>query len=79
MLTGKQVLDLNYLDVRCMLVEIAATMDRYDRGVEFGEAKPNAADAERMEKLRQALQLLAAKSAEPNRAERVLLLFSDPA
>ena len=33
MLKPSQVLDNYYLDTRCMLIEIAATLDRYDRAV----------------------------------------------
>lgn len=79
MLTGKQVLDLNYLEARCMLVEIAAMLDRFDRGQAIDSAGPCRDDAARIGKLKQALTLLASESREANRAERVLLLFSDPA
>ena len=34
MLTADKVLDHYYLDTRCMLIEIAALLDRYDRAVD---------------------------------------------
>jgi hypothetical protein len=68
MLTREQVLDLYYLPARHQLVEIAAFLDRVDRG---------AGDADfRWHAFRHALALLAAE--EPGRAERVLRALSDP-
>ena len=77
MLTPKQVLDLNYLECRCMLIEVAASLDRYDRAVAAGQEAPAAGDAERLDKLYEALSLLSARNAAPNRSERLLNLFSD--
>ena len=34
MLTAEKVLDKYCLEVRCMLIEIAATLDRHDRALE---------------------------------------------
>jgi len=78
MLTAKQVLDEYFLDTRCMLVEIAATLDRHDaackrEGAPAGDADP------RLEKIYQSLSVLSDKTAGPNRAEQLLNLFSDPA
>ena len=71
MLTAEQVLDNYFLDARCMLLEIAATLDRYDRAGSGG-------DDPRLEKLYQALTDLADRKVAPERAERLLTLFSDP-
>lgn len=79
--SAQSVLDHNFLDVRCMLIEIAAAMDRYDRA----RIRDGAAD-DGMERIRAALELLAertpptpedARSGPVSRAERLLLHFSD--
>jgi hypothetical protein len=76
MLTSGEVLDHYFLDTRCMLLEIAATLDRYDAAAAREADGPTGAD-DRMEQLCQALQLLAARDATADRAERLLNLFSD--
>lgn len=78
MLTPKQVLDLNYLEVRCMLVETAASLDRFDRAVEASGEAASPAEQAQLDLLYQALSLLAARNAAPNRSERLLQLFTDP-
>jgi hypothetical protein len=77
MLTAEQVLDKYFLDVRCMLLEIAATLDRFDRAGEGPESGDGSADP-RLEKLYQSLAIVADRKAAPDRAERLLRLFSDP-
>lgn len=75
MLTPDQVLDHYFLENRCMLLEIAATLDRYDRAVEEGgelDGDP------RLEKLYESLGILADRGAGGDRAEQLLRLFSDP-
>lgn len=74
MLTADKVLDHYFLDTRCMLIEIAAMLDRYDRSV--GRAGKAAAD-DRLDRIYQALTLLADREATPDRSERLLNLFSD--
>jgi hypothetical protein len=67
-MTRQQVLDLYFMDARCKLIEIAAFLDRVDRGT---------GDADfRLEAFRGALRHLGA--AEPGRAAEVLRSFSDP-
>ena len=82
MLTRSEALDRYYLDVRCQLVEIAATLDRIDRG--DGGSDPT--DDPRLSQLREAVALLAGSldgqppqddAGRPNRSERMLLHFSD--
>ncbi len=63
-----EVLDLYFLEARSKVIEVAAFLDRVERAV--GE------DDFRLGAFRQALQAL--MDAQPGRAERVLLAFSDP-
>ena len=85
MLTAPKVLDHYYLETRCMLLEIAAVLDRFDRATQNpgqgnGSATSGkAANDPRLELIYQSLKLLAERSGEANRAERLLNLFSDPA
>ncbi|MFN0068705.1 MAG: hypothetical protein ACKVYV_13845 [Limisphaerales bacterium] len=67
-LTRQQVLDQHFMDARCKLIEIAAFLDRVDRG-------SGGADF-RLEAYRAAMGHLADN--EPGRAEAVLRAFSDP-
>jgi hypothetical protein len=78
MLTAEQVMDAYFLDVRCMLLEIAATLDRHDAACARGEGEARARDP-RLEKIYRSLRILADEQAGPGRAERLLNLFSDPA
>jgi hypothetical protein len=67
-MTRQQILDLYFLDARCKLIEIAAFLDRVDRG---------SGDADfRLDAFHQALSQLA--EAESDRAKSALLAFSDP-
>jgi hypothetical protein len=67
-MTRQQVLDLYFMDARCKLIEVAAFLDRVDRGT---------GDADfRYAAFRQALAELA--GGEPRRAENVLKSLSDP-
>ena len=63
-----RVLDMFFLEARSKLLDLAATLDRLDRG--DGSA---AADG-RLERVRQAL--LSLLEQEPGRAERVQRIFS---
>ncbi|MSU21825.1 MAG: hypothetical protein EXS30_10580 [Pedosphaera sp.] len=66
-MTRQQLLDLYFMDARSKLIDLAAFMDRLDRGE--GEADF------RLKAFRQALKELDRK--EPQRAKRVLLSLSD--
>jgi len=77
MLTAQQVLDHYFLESRCMLLEIAATLDRYDLA-EGRAGQPAGSGDARLEKIYQSLALLADRDSAANRAERLLKLFSDP-
>jgi len=74
MLTAGEVLGTYFLDIRCQLLEIGATLDRLDRAAS-GEPLAD----QRLVKIYQSLQLLAERETTPDRAERLLNLFSDPA
>ena len=76
MLTAGEVLDTYYLDVRCMLLEIAATLDRLDEATASDGSDAIAADA-RMQQIYESLDLLTQRKTTPDRAERLLNLFSD--
>ncbi len=73
MLTADKVLDKYYLEVRCMLIEIAATLDRHDRALEEGD---DGSDP-RLDKVYDALAMLAKSGGMPDRSERLLNMFSD--
>jgi hypothetical protein len=66
-LTAAQALDQFYLDARSRILDLAATLDRIDRGGPAG-------DDPRLARLRQGVEALLA--AGPGRAERVQRLFS---
>lgn len=76
MLTSEQVLDRYFLDTRCMLIEIGATLDRYDRAAS-ADQEPLSETRPRLEQIYRGLALLADHDAAPNRSERLLQLFSD--
>jgi len=77
MLTAEQVLEEYFLENRCMLLEIAAALDRYD-AARRREPESAPADDPRLEKIYRSLAILADRSAASNRAEQLLDLFSDP-
>jgi len=66
-MTRQQVLDLYFMDARSKLLDLAAFMDRVDRG--------SGDEDFRMKAFRNALNALAARK---GRAEKVLLSLSDP-
>ncbi len=67
-MTRQQVLDLYFFDARAKLIDLGAFIDRVERAA--GE------EDFRMKAFRAALAELS--KAEPERARRVLLAFSDP-
>jgi len=78
MLTAGEVLGTYFLETRCQLLEIGAMLDRLDRAAAGGTSSAPPAD-QRLVKIYQSLQLLAERETTPDRAERLLNLFSDPA
>lgn len=75
MLTADKVLDKYYLEVRCMLIEIAATLDRHDRALE--ERVGDGGNDPRLDKVYEALAMLSKPASTPDRSERLLNMFSD--
>jgi hypothetical protein len=67
-MTRQQLLDLYFMDARSKLIDIAAFLDRVDRG----EGEPDF----RLAEFCKALGEL--ESLEPFRAKRVLMALSDP-
>ena len=74
MLKPQEVLDRYYLETRCMLLETAAVLDRYDAAVER-EGAP-AEDELKLDVLHKALQVLA-EPKNNERAEELLNVFTE--
>jgi hypothetical protein len=66
--TAIDVLDRDFLSIRCRLIELAAALDRIDR------AQRSAAGDPRLAQIRRSLEILAGPAAD--RAERVQMEFS---
>jgi hypothetical protein len=69
-LPAAKVLDTYFLEARSKLLELAGTLDRIDRG----RGATELAHDPRLEKIRQALEVLKGQS--PGRAERIQQIFS---
>jgi hypothetical protein len=67
-LDAAEVLNREFLEVRARLLHIAASLDRLDR------AEGSVEGDSRLEKIRQALEILSGDEAD--RAEKIQLLFS---
>lgn len=76
MLTGPQVLDRYFPEVRARLIEVAAVMDRLNRANE--QSGTSTVDDERLAMLNESLKVLAEDSTAPDKAERIQMIFSDP-
>ena len=77
MLSSREVLDDYFPQVRAWLIQIAATMDRFDRAAAAEAGAPTDADEPRLDQYRRAVQVLA-DSQTPDRAEKIQVIFSDP-
>lgn len=71
-LNASEMLDREFLQVRCRLIEMAASLDRIDRA----DGLPGPDQINRLEQLKNAARLLTEDRS--NRAERLQLAFSDP-
>lgn len=69
--TAEAMLDREFLDIRCRLIDIASAMDRIGRGA---GAEAVASDS-RMQQLSNAAAILI--DGQPDRAARVQMIFSD--
>ncbi|RMG37194.1 MAG: hypothetical protein D6725_09295 [Planctomycetota bacterium] len=65
-------LERTFLEIRAKLLELAADLDRIERGAGFEAVR----DDERLQNIRKALQVLLEPGTD--RAERVQMIFSDP-
>ena len=70
-LSANQALEQYFFEARCKLLDIAAILDRINRGQDAGEV---AANDPRIEKIRKALEVLHDQSG--GRAERIQQIFS---
>ena len=71
-LTAEAALDRYFLETRCKLIEIAATMDRIQRGKGSATIKNDP----RLAQIRSALDILRAEA--PQRAQQCQMAFSLP-
>jgi hypothetical protein len=69
-MTRDQVLNRYFLEMRCKVLEVAASLDRLDRAEQCG----NGRDDPRVDRLQQAVRVLLEDR--PGRAERVQMIFS---
>ncbi len=67
-MTANQILDREFLEIRAKLLEVAASLDRIDRGEGSVEGDP------RMNAIWQAIEILEDEKAD--RAEQIQLIFS---
>jgi hypothetical protein len=70
-LSASKALEQFFFEARCKLLDIAAILDRINRGQESGEVLAN---DPRIEKIRKALEVLHDQSG--GRAERIQQIFS---
>lgn len=71
-LRADAVVDRYFLDMRARVLDVAAALDRVERA----EGADRVRQDERLAKLRRAIEVLL--DDRPDRAERVLMIFSDP-
>lgn len=65
---AQDVLDREYLEIRAKLLQVAAAMDRMDRGAGSVQSDP------KLQQFRDALGVIASDGG--NRAERIQMIFS---
>ena len=70
LLSAPEVLNREFLEIRCKILELAAALDRLDR------ADGSVGDDPRAARLREALQAVLQDA--PDRAEQVQMIFSRP-
>jgi len=71
-LTAPAVLDRVYLEIRCKLLDVAASLDRIARADENEQVQTDP----RLSQIKQGIDILLSDGVD--RAERIQLLFSDP-
>ena len=70
--SAQDILERHFLQVRCGLLDIAATLDRINRA----DGASQVANDERLDSIRRAVDIL--NDGDADRAERIQVLFSDP-
>ncbi len=76
MRTFDQTVDAELLEGRYLVLELAALLDRIDEAA-AREGRANSQDP-RLANLKSAIEVIASRSARPDRAERILRIYSDP-
>ncbi|MEM9444707.1 MAG: hypothetical protein AAGA18_05070 [Verrucomicrobiota bacterium] len=74
MLKPQEVIDKYYLETRCMLLESAAMLDRYQASVK--REGSTASDESKLEVLREAFSILARDDRSDDRTKQLLELFA---
>ncbi len=69
-MTREQVINRYFPEMRCKVLEVAASLDRIDRA----DAESNGRDQPRMDQLRRAVRVLLEDG--PGRAEKIQKIFS---
>jgi hypothetical protein len=69
-MTAQQVLDREFLEIRCKILEVAAALDRLERAEGTVDADP------RVARLQEALSVLCDENSD--RAEQIQMIFSRP-
>jgi hypothetical protein len=69
-MTREQVINRYFLEMRCKVLEVAASLDRMDRA----DGESNGRDQPRMDQLRRAVRVLLDDG--PGRAEKIQKIFS---
>ena len=69
--SGIQLVNREFLEIRHRILDVAAALDRIERGEDAGSTRSDP----RMVQLTEAIRLLV--DAKPDRAERVQMIFSD--
>ena len=70
LLNSQQILDREYLEIRGKILEVAAALDRLQRG------EGDVSDDPRMALLADGIKVIAAEQSDAIRAEKIQLLFS---
>ena len=73
--TGSAILDHEYLEIRAKLLQLAASFDRMERANQTAVDQAVPTNEPRKEQIEQGLHLLL--DAEPDKAQRIQLLFSN--
>ncbi|MFM7606267.1 MAG: hypothetical protein ACKO8Z_13870 [Prosthecobacter sp.] len=75
MLTPQQVIDTYFLESRCVLLEVAAMLDRYEDAM--ARSGTPAEKQEKLDGMRRALALLADPTPSATHTERLLEIFAE--